>query len=543
MKNIVVTILALLSPITIFASSKLIEKSGNTPAWRGMSSSRYFCEGGECFLGRSKDETDPKEAFARALSNAFSAVSKHLNVEIKSVDKIHEEIAGGVTSQYISSTARLIGATVMLNQYKEERYLEKWDREGSVVYDAYIRIIVPSNEMRNLRLRRDAVTSWGTLPNNSCNIRNELNFFISETGIRKGLKMTSDPVTGKIEDLSKNPKTALHFLLTPVCSERREDTKWRSRVSLTLSLYDLTTDQLLNTYGAKAEVVADSKEDSRSLAIDKAKTKIKSTLFSFASPMNSPQMPDLEKRSVVGKENAELLQLYDKAYRGDLEGWLFPEKAIDLWKGVISFQGENPYKETAESRIEKWEIFIKNSRQNHSSMENDKENLSKIMPLMVIKQHEKIKLLKDFIYRYSSIFGIKHLYEIVDKLDKKDDRIAIYRALFSKRRQAEWEKSCERNDGAACYILGSFLQSVQTSRSDSDLETKRNDELFRNYYRMACNAQIGAACKALGETHMKEKNGGIALDYLKNPVFWGIETIASDRATFSIPEDTTLKKI
>ncbi len=466
----------------ISASSK------SAPSWKSSTQSHYGCSGGHCFSGTSKGAATEAEAKEKATADAFTKISRFLNVEVKSVDKIHEEVANGVTTQYISSTAELIGATVAIDSFDEDVYTEKWERNGNIEFDGFVKIKVPEKEMNKLTVKRDALTAWGVEKENSCRITNELETFITETGSKKGWKMTPRPIHAKLEDLFEKPTYAYYFLLKPSCNSKNINGKFQIKAEIVFNHFILTGNSVANTFSATGIGENEIEDEAIREALTNAKNSMSSQLFGYSGKMFSPQMPDIPLYNGISNTDTSVLKAYDKAIRYDKDGWLFTGKTIAAWEELANFIENNPYIETARKRIELWEKYGEKKKLMDQKITEDRKKLIEIMPLAAVGLKEKTNLLKQYLYNYLAVYGVEQLFDIINQIENKNDRIAIYSELFSKGIQAEWEANCERNSGAACYFLGSFINRKIVAQNE--LEKEKSKKLLKGYLSRACNADI-----------------------------------------------------
>jgi len=483
--------------VTIPQTKKVVSRDllissseSSRPGWTNNSHIKNST--GEHFIGFSSGNFSVESGKAKALSNAFETVSKFVNVTIKSESSSYSESSAKYANEYVVNSSKEVGAEIDIKDFTTKLYSEKWNRSNSQQHDVYVMLTIPHKQMHRISVERDGIAAWG-INGGKCE-SGDAEEIIKEIAIKKGWSISPEmEPSNKIQNIQgyfARPKTSFLLSVDHSCSQEKK---------LTFNYYSLFKKKIMYSFSASGSDYKTVKEQ------------LLHKLFSYRKVLPDLEIPPATKG--VDKIDVKLLKAYDIAFNSDNEGMLFTNETIIRWQTIATWNDTNPFKENAEKRVQIWTKFRKDYGRKLQKRSSDKNKLIEILKSNAISLKDKTILLKEFIYNYATLFGMEDILEIVSTLKEKKDRSELYRSLFTKELISEWKSLCKNGDSAACYFAG-FIS---------------NDKVKYDFFKTACNGNIGHACYGVGKIDEKKLSWGNASDNAQKACSLGIV-----KACFSI---------
>lgn len=243
----------------------LRSSTASRPQW--VSSAGTVKSGGSTmFVGRASGVRNETDAISIATNDAFSKMSNHFGVSVKSDFISSEQETDGQYSYSIGLESKLTGSQIKVKNYNiQGTYTEQWQR-GSKEFDAYVLLAVPDNEMARIRMEVEGAGSWAVMSDVEeavSNTRDLIQILSKKRKIKFNQSPSSLSVNYDIEETAQKLQTA--YLLTVKCKvEKTEEYngEFYTMVRTEIELVNLLDGKVIDRWNTEAKGGAFSRQDS-----------------------------------------------------------------------------------------------------------------------------------------------------------------------------------------------------------------------------------------------------------------------------------------
>lgn len=223
------------------------------------------------------------------------------------------------------------------------------------------------------------------------------------------------------------------------------------------------------------------------------------------------------ERAAEWERHIELKKLgesFEKAKRLDKYGKFFPDYIIKAWSSITENPpSRNPYYGVANERLNKWKSFKENLntyRKQQKKFEEqrleDREKLSKVLPLKVVSDNQKRSLMVKYMEIYSPFYGVNDIDSIIINLyifSSKNMNELLYNEYLIK----EMEEKCSKEQGSACYILASLTEVEKPEQAVA-------------FFEKACEKGVVDGCIKSGKIFYEKDNEKKSYELFSNACSW-----------------------
>lgn len=215
---------------------------------------------------------------------------------------------------------------------------------------------------------------------------------------------------------------------------------------------------------------------------------------------------------VLFTEGKEWASIFERAQFFEKYGKFFPHLAIDGWER-LTLNKNNPYYQIANERIQSWKDFQSELAYFKTQKElferqrtKDALNLSKLLPLKVLKPEQKRAMMVKYLELYSPYFGIDDIDLIFAQVGMNKQR-ELMELLYNEYLISEMDQKCQKGQGSACYIHASL---TVVEKPDTALQ----------YFEKACERGITDACVKAGKIYYDNSVEDKAYDLFSTSCGW-----------------------
>jgi TPR repeat protein len=186
----------------------------------------------------------------------------------------------------------------------------------------------------------------------------------------------------------------------------------------------------------------------------------------------APAEPVSEEGALNLEASANVLVAWDRARRLEARGKENPEEAADAWRRLVGMGGQNPFREIAATRAQRWDAYAAAKHASDTQRERDTARLRKILPLASVTDSAKLEML----VRFAGAYGFDKVSPLVALLPSPELRA-----------RAELSLDCEVKEAHAC---------VQLARAADEAKDVKAAVEFLD---RACTAGSAEACAEAGD--------------------------------------------
>lgn len=249
----------------------LRSSTAEKPGW--TNSAGTFKDGGQTmFVGRSSGTKNETDAISIATNDAFSKMSSHFGVSVKSNFISSEKETNGHYSYNIGLESKITGSMIKVRNYNiQSTYTEQWKRNAKE-FDAYVLLAVPDHEIARIKIESEGFGAWSIISNFEGAVVKTKDLLNIVTKKRK-IKFSNQPLQLQPDyDISDVfGKAGSAFLLVVRCdvgATSEHNGEFYTNVITVVELVSLLEKKIVDRWSYEAKGGAFSKEDSISNGIE-----------------------------------------------------------------------------------------------------------------------------------------------------------------------------------------------------------------------------------------------------------------------------------
>jgi len=243
----------------------LRSSAASRPQW--VSSAGTVKSGGNTmFVGRASGVRNETDAISIATNDAFTKMSNHFGVSVKSDFISSEQETDGQYSYQIGLESRITGHQIKVKNYNlEATYTEQWQR-SSKEFDAYVLLAVPDNEIARIRIEVEGAGAWSVISNHEeavVKTKDLLNVLAKKRKIK--FNQQPVPLTPDYDVKDVSGKVEAAFLLVVKCDIGKTEEysgEFYTEVKTVVELVSLIEGKVLDRWNLETKGGAFSKQDS-----------------------------------------------------------------------------------------------------------------------------------------------------------------------------------------------------------------------------------------------------------------------------------------
>jgi len=218
---------------------------------------------------------------------------------------------------------------------------------------------------------------------------------------------------------------------------------------------------------------------------------------------NNPYLDTAKTRIVAWEKflaQKKARTAYKNAVNADKNGKMFPSTALNAWKKVLEIKNNNPYFKIAQKRFSQWSNFITKLNQYEKikkkfieQRKKDRAKMMKILPLSILSKQQKTELILKYAEIYSPYYKFSDTISLLNAIKNKKEKEDLKMALKSNASIDRFKEECNQKNASACFILGEILNLQKDLTSES-------------FYKKSCLMGIPNACKTISKILLSSKS-------------------------------------
>ena len=198
---------------------------------------------------------------------------------------------------------------------------------------------------------------------------------------------------------------------------------------------------VMSLYGAPAQNQSAAQQQAA-----KPKTVVAKS-YSFAEELIEIPIKPFEAQKIADADlmnlNPQLLKLYENAVNAEQRANAFkdPASVIKAWTEVAKITQQNPFLQTANTRLAEWKTCIE-------LFNKHQENLDKIkmlLPSTLLSEEQKTNIIIQHLDEFGLSFGAQEVADLISKTSIPNN------AAFQAKVKETKQKRCEKNSGKDCF--------------------------------------------------------------------------------------------
>lgn len=243
----------------------LRSSTAQRPSW--VNSAGTVKSGGNTmFVGRASGIRNETDAISIATNDAFSKMSSHFGVSVKSDFISSEQETNGEYSYNIGLESRITGSAIKVKNYNiQGTYTEQWKR-SSKEFDAFVLLAVPNQEIARIRIEVEGAGVWSVISNHDeavVKTKDLLNVIAKKRKIKfKQQPIPLNPDYDVNEVLSKAESAFLLVVKCDVGKTEEYSGEFYTEVKTVVELVSLLEGKIIDRWNLETKGGAFSKQDS-----------------------------------------------------------------------------------------------------------------------------------------------------------------------------------------------------------------------------------------------------------------------------------------
>lgn len=177
-----------------------------------------------------------------------------------------------------------------------------------------------------------------------------------------------------------------------------------------------------------------------------AKTAVAKSYTFAEEPVDLPIKPFVVEKiseSEIMKLNPQLLKLYEAAVNAEKQENVFknPASVIKAWTEVAKITQQNPFLQTANTRLAEWKTCIELLNKHQENM----DKIKMLLPSTLLSEEQKTNIIIQHLDEFGLSFGTQEVVDLIGKTNIPNN--AVFQAKVKETKQ----KRCEKNSGKDCF--------------------------------------------------------------------------------------------
>lgn len=244
------------------------------PSW--ADSAGIIKGGGEMmFVGRSSGIRNEIDSVKMATNDAFSQVSSHFGVSVKSDLISSEQETDGRYVYNIGLESSITGAKINVKEYKIAGvYTEQWKR-SSKEFDSYVLLAIPNIEIARIRIESEGMCLCVVVSADNEEVKKRAKETIQKISKKKGLKFKQDIhfASSENHEFRTIEKVQSAYVLSVKCNIGKTSEyngEYYTMVETYIELVSIIDGKILESWSSEAKGGAFSKDDSIAKGIEES---------------------------------------------------------------------------------------------------------------------------------------------------------------------------------------------------------------------------------------------------------------------------------
>jgi len=247
------------------SDTMLRSSTAQRPSW--VNSAGTVKSGGNTmFVGRASGIRNETDAISIATNDAFSKMSNHFGVSVKSDFISSEQETNGQYSYNIGLESRITGSAIKVKNYNiQSTYTEQWKR-SSKEFDAYVLLAVPNQEIARIRIEVEGAGVWSVISNHDeavVKTKDLLNVLAKKRKIKFNQQPIALAADYDVNEVFTKAESA--FLLVVKCDVGKTEEysgEFYTEVKTVVELVSLLEGKIIDRWNLETKGGAFSKQDS-----------------------------------------------------------------------------------------------------------------------------------------------------------------------------------------------------------------------------------------------------------------------------------------